>query len=619
MPNLSKDKLKEWGEKLRVGKVKTEQVFKELDLYRRYYVGDQDILGEGDGWHKTILNMVFANISTILPSIIFRNPRIYVTAKRKPSQQLDTVAGASILEIILNYFFEELNLKREIERSVFDALQGHSGIIQVGYTLKTEKIADGENLIVNELIKSESPFGVRVPPKNLNVDPEGTDHLLNDCEWISFKKIRKLDDLKRDPNFKNIKNLKTNTSSTVKDFDKGHDTFGENDHFIKGLWKRIEYEEIWDKRTKRIISLVMNGMQTTEIRNDPWPQDLEGFPIEIIYFNENPDNQTPLADISIYKRQQDELNKMKSLQVTQIENISGQKYASQDGTFTNRTEQHKLLTGPPGTIIRTQGDPAKAIFPLTTKAVSQDILTIINQLKNDISFLASTADFERGGPLRGVNTATEATLVNQGISIQRDARQGIVENFTVRIMKKLAQILQQTLAKRDFVLTDEQFQQAQAKIPQKIEKIVGIDGGEKLLPWIMASKKDIQGEYNFKIEVGSMVPVNKQTRKQNALELMQILVQNPFIDPIEALKRIFEVFEVRDFEKLLLDPQKVMQQQRQAAEAESQAQAAEVEGKRKTDIIKTQMKSRTALDIQNKKSQTTLLAELIKGDKGSGK
>lgn len=619
--NLTKDELKEWHEKIRVSRAKFEPISKDYDTYHNYYVGKHDVLGKTDiEGYQVIVNMVYANISTILPSIVFNNPRIYITAKKSPTKEFDTVRGASFAEILINYYYEELNIKREVRRCVFDALLCHWGVMQVGFTTKTEKVEGDEDLIINELIQSESPFAVRVSPKDLLVDSEGKDHLLNDAEWISFRRVKKLDDLKRDPSFKNTKNLKSNTK-TDRDFDRDFgkiEQHGNSD--IKGIWDRVEYEEVWDKRKKRVYGIVSNqDFTSTEIYNKRWPQELEGFPVETIYFNENPDEQFPLPDIKIYKRQQDELNILKSLQLIHINNLSKQMYTSPAGAF-DMSELEHVLVGQTGGVAISKTHHENPLNPIKRGSVAQDLLMAIRDTQNNISFLSSTADFERGGPLKGTNTATEAALQQQGITIQRDDRQQTVEDFNVRIVRKMFQILQQAMPRQEISLNNEQFENAQTSIPQDLIKIVGQEGMQQLLPWINASKEDIKGEYNFRIEVGSMIPVNKQSRKQDIVQLIDILQQyGTLFAPREVIKRAAEVFEERDIEKLLKPEQQVQQEQQQAKQAAQAAQEAETMPKLKVDMAKTQMKSQTAVQVQGQKSEGDLRVALINALSGGSK
>ena len=215
-----KQDLSNWKQRLNVSHRLYADVKKKNDVFKKYYQGEQ---WEGfdtsflDGFIDLVVdNVVFSNIRAIVPRINFKNPRIFISPKKKPyrgegGKIFDTVSAAMMKEILLNYYYKELQIIRETRRCLYDALLGHWGIMELGFTLKTEKIKDKKLLIVDELIKSESPFVKRRSPDDFRTDVEGTDHLLSDRRWIALKWIKELQDIKDDDSFENKANLKTST------------------------------------------------------------------------------------------------------------------------------------------------------------------------------------------------------------------------------------------------------------------------------------------------------------------------------------------------------------------------------------------------------------------------
>ena len=633
---LDRDNPKFWREQIRIANIKAEPQERKILKYRDYWNGFQHPLNsEGDSMldNDTIVNMVYTNISTILPSIIFRNPRLYVSARKKPVEGKDTVAAALTLESLLNYYYEELKIKREITRCLMDSLLGPWGIMEVGYTLSTEKIKGGKELIVDELIKEDSVFVKRVSPLFFRADPVAIDHQLNDASWIAFKWVRELEDVQNDPSLKNTKDLKSNTVidmdfKDTKRFRRSKDSKrslepNRDEEGVAGVWNRVEGWDIWDKKTKRIRTIVFSSSKQEKfLRDSPWPntmKDIEGFPVELIYFNENPDEQFPLPDIQTYINEQDELNQISSLQLEHIKKLAERKFLMREGAL-EMSEQLKLTKGGSGTISETSMDPKDAIFPVQTPGVSQDLYVLRRQLMNDILRVSSVQETDRGGR-SNFGTATEAALAAQGSTLLREGRQSVVENFTVRIMKKVGQVLQQTLDKRDFRLNRDAGIELSAQIPEKLTKIEGRDAAN-LLFWLSAGKEDIQGEFDFTMEVGSMRPVNKETRKQDMLQLLQILAQSGNL-PDEVYSRIFEAFEIRDAEKLISSIRELQQQQQQAAEKQQllalQAQQAERQQKSQVDLTKTQMKTDTAKNVQSQKNIGALGVAMATLNKGGGR
>ena len=553
--------------------------------------------------------MVFSNIRTILPNINFRNPKLYVQAKKKPYRDksggyFDTIGASIILEMLLNYYYKELNFKRQIDKALMDALIGPWGIVHIGYTTKTEKVKDGDLLEINEIIKEESPFAVRISPLDFRVDPEAKDSHLEDASWDAVKWVKSLDDIKRSDKYKNTAKLKSNfkvdTSFEGSVKSPGDDKFQDSSN-----WDRVAGWDIWDKKTSRLITLVETHDKF--LYEDDWPLVYEGFPQEILYFNENPDEMYPVSDIEIYQSEQDELNRIRSLQLEHIKKISQRKYISQQNMLSEE-EKRKITHGPSGTIAESTGDPERALIPIKDASVSQDIYLIARMLKEDIREESGIPQFEQGIAEK-FDTATEPALMAQATQTRKTERLSIVENFVVRIMRKFAQVLQQTMSEQNVPLTINQFKEFQTSIPHKLSKISGPEA-EILLPWFTVNKDDIAGEYDFDIEVGSMQPVNQEQRKRDASMMYQMFSQDPYFDPVAIRKKVLEAFEIRDLE--LKDAKTVQEEQIQMAQLAHQAEIDKGQPKIQADLAKTKMKTQSASQQTDAKTQTSLKQEQMK-------
>lgn len=598
--SLDTKELNRWKDRIVISNRKFKaQAEDNIKKWRDYYRGHQwndTVMGYND---RTVDNMVFSNIKTIMPSINFNNPRIYAQAKKKPYRVadglFDTIAAGALYEILLNYYYKELEIKRQVDKALLDALIGPWGIIQIGYTLETEKIQDNKLLESNELIKGDSCFVVRRSPLDFRVDPEAKDSHLYDANWIAFRWVKSLEDVKSNSSYKNTKDLKSNVKAET-DFHKkteGGLKTSDNDSLKDASdWERVEGWDIWDKRSNKLITVVTS--HDKELQNIDWPLDYDGgFPVEVLYFNENPDELFPISDVDIYMAAQDELNRLRSLHLDHVRRISQSKYITRENAFTSE-ELYKLKHGPSGTIAESKMAVSDSIVPLKDAGTSQDVYMAIRMLKEDIREGGRVSQFEKGIAQK-FDTATEPNLIAQAIGIQREERSAILGDFIKHVVRKLGKVLQQTMGEKEINLSTEQFQQAQQYAPGKLEKIIGPDGMQVIMPWLTMSKEDIQGEYEFDIEIGSLQPVNKEIRKRDAIELYNLLSENPYVDPYEGTKEVLEAFERKDTERLLKDPQAVAQEQQASSEAALQAEIAKDAPKREVDMAKTTMKSKVTL------------------------
>ena len=614
--NKKGNDLKDWKlRKATADKDFKDKAEKQIKRYRDYYRNEQWTEGTSGRYRDhLVVNMVYSNIKTIMPSINLRRPQFFVGAKKKPyqlpgGQVFDTNMGANAVEIAVNHYFNEIKMKKQADKVLLDALLGPWGVMQFGYTMKTEKIQNGKLIETNELMGADAPFAIRRSPLDLRVDSMAVDHELGDASWIALRWVKPLSHVKANPKNKNTSGLKANWSmvkeverkqilATVSPADGSHES-GNVFDMVEGWW-------IWDKENGRLLSMVEGHDKF--LRDEDWPLEYENFPVETLFFNENPDELYPVSDVEIYIHEQDELNRLRSLALTHTQNISERKYLYRENAFEEQDLEH-LLHGGDGATASTKTDPTTALWPVRDAQVSQDIYINARQVQEDIRMESGIGGFEQGG-VRNFDTATEPALIQQGINIRRDERTGLLEDFYVRGAKQIAQILQQTLRKTSVPLDENAFRSAQERSPELLEKIAGAEGATILRPWLNMSKEDIQGEFEFTIEVGSTKPINQEQRKADAVGGKQLLGQSPNIDQWEMDKRVLEAFEAKDIDRLLKPKEQVAQEQQAQMRAALQAEIAKDQPKRDTDMAKTQAKTESSERISQGKNRVSLLTAL---------
>lgn len=625
-----KNDLSNWKAKLGASHKRYKAMEKKIDRYRRYYRNNQGYSNElgtisYPGYREPVIdNVIFSNIRTIVPRLVTRNPKIYVSPKKRPYQTkkgiFNTLQGAALWEVLLNYFYEELKIRREVRKCIYDMLLGYWGIAELGYMVKTDKIRGEELLDVDEILKEDSAFVKRRSPCDFRFDVEATDHLLDDGEWIAFKWVKDIEDIKKNPRFSNTRGLKSNfTVKTDYDKSKSMRYYSGEDH---DLWERVLGWTVWNKKLHKRYDIVEEHDKF--LSNEDWPLDLEGFPCEILYINENPDDALPLPDLDVYIDSQDELNKMASLMLSHAKKISNRKYVSRVNAFTPE-EKDKLEMGEDGLIVESSVNPESALVPIKDITISQDLYLVRNQIKRSIMESQGISPGEKG-QIEKFDTATEPALLNIGSQTIRDDQRSLVEDFNRRIVKKMAQIISQTLGDNETMeipLDNEQFERMQDEASDKLSKIVGQDDKIIILPWLELSKEDIQGEYDFDIEVGSTAPVNDDMRKRDAVALANILGNDPYIRGRQARRELLEAFKHPDPDKLLKTDEEVARDQASTAQAAQAGEVFERKSKDSTDILKTKLKTASAeriadkkAGIETKKTSANLLAAMLKGKNG---
>ena len=156
----------------------------------------------GGGW-DIVLNEVFPVIQNNLPSIFFRNPRVflkpknrtYIAKRRDPvtgrmvDTQIDSQKSASTQEAIVNYQLLEIKYKQETRKVLLDALLFPHGIMWHGY--KGDFGMTEESSIH---IKNERVFAKRISPMRFIKDPSVTFTDMDEGRWIGRTIDMRLED-----------------------------------------------------------------------------------------------------------------------------------------------------------------------------------------------------------------------------------------------------------------------------------------------------------------------------------------------------------------------------------------------------------------------------------------
>ncbi len=641
--SLSQDDYKDWEIELETAiGVHKKEIARPLKRYRDFYNGKQWDDDARDLFNDEVVdNMVFSVISTIKPSIDITNPKIFVSPRKSSflvnGEKIDGSIGAARVQVLSEFLYSELNVEREIDKCRTDSLLGHRGIIFTGFEVKTKLVKDddlelgGADDPFIELIESESIFVKRISEMDLVYDIRTKEHDFEDSDWIAIRWVERLKDLQDDKSLKNTKDLVANgvidsidknTSDTI--FTRFKREAGGDNVAKKGsVWDAVEGWDVWDKKNQKLIKIVLD--HDKELLYKDWPISYgKEFPIDVLYYNYNPDKSVPLSDTKTYIVKQEFLNKFESKLLDSVKRMSDIKYAYNSKKLPNRQVVDRWAKAPSGNAIPVKGPPADAIMTIDSKAVSADLYRTIQLIKQDIFTQLGIAQFESGGADK-LETADEGRRIGQATAQRRENRSEVVRDFISRVMGKLLSVAQQVLPDGEEIpLNDGQFASLANNASSTLARrdTGRVENGGKiveLLPFMKIDRKLIGGKYSFKIEVGSTSPTNEHTERESGANLFKLAQENPLIDKVEATKIILEKTGFGEhIDRLMRDPKQVAQESQQASQAAQEAALAEPRLKTSTDLEKTKMKSAVAIKTAQIKSgddSESKLIDQIEGDK----
>ena len=602
MPN-NKKKYEADLERLSKAKNKHEkEINKPLKQWREYYRGQQwQIDGKSRYNDQTVDNIVYGIVSTFVSSLHLGDIRVSVKAKTSMvtinNKRVDASLGAMRHEVLSKFLYDELEVEDTLEKVLVDAFLGHRGIVMSGYEAKTQEVED-EDADIAEILESQSLFVDRVSPHDFFTDIDANDPDLKGDKRCYHRWVKTVDEVKKEYN----KTVKPNGQLDRQDdhlsFHNDLDRMATGDN--SDVWGRVEGFDIWDIEDQEVRTIVQG--EDDYIKKKPWPVNYpkNKFPFDILWFNYNPDESTPLADTSLYKTTQDAINIIHSKINDHLRKLSDQKYGYNKNKV-NTEDFEQWAKGGSGSGLPCKGDPDTAVKALNEGGVSQDLYINAQQAKNDVNGMLGLSSFETGGT-PDFNSAEEAKGDQAGVATKRVFRQKKYKKYVKNIVVKLGFIAAQVLPETEVPLDNDQFEQLTKTKPELLENRqtgqTDEDGNPliEVFPFTKIDKELLTGDFLYNVMIIPTGPESEAQRRQDAELLYQKALTDPMINKVEALNNWFEVFGFNHLKtRLIRDPQEVAKEQAAAQKAQIEAQIAIDSPKRETDLKKTEMKTKAQL------------------------
>lgn len=480
-----------------------------------------------DGEELVTVNLVFPNKEIEKPSIFFRNPRIFV----KPTQEefimsdgkkLDGERAAGLIEAAANYIASTKKLVREVKDVRDDALKLTYGILETGYKGEIRVSEDGDDYVFNEEI-----FFKRISPYRFLVDVDSLDcRTFKDAKWVAKEVVMTFEDFEEDDYFENKEDISLEGLEEAEDAEiiteeateELMETVGK-EYLESGAYQKIKLIIMWIKPSRaerkilkkgetggKIIIFSMNGDLPHKVL--PWPYKIDKFPFRGLGFYRDNEKFYPISDIAQYKQQLDEINRLRTAQLKNVEAYGKRKILVDKTLFDSEEEYNKFVNGELGGItgvnIGGSEDIRKRIFVVQFGSSPNEIYTLDRKCNQDADKISGQSDLSRGMALSGVDTASEVKEISAHGSARSIEKKADMEEFYGDISRYMIQLIKQYWK------------------PETMVRRLGITDPE----WTENfSKEDIDIEDDVEIDIGEMVPVNEIMRQQQALKRLELLIK----------------------------------------------------------------------------------------------
>lgn len=483
------------------------------------------------------VNMIFAIVRAMIPQVYFRDPRIHVTSLI-PGYEMH----AKVVEAVDNLLIKEMDMKKQLKRIALDAAIQGSAVGWSGYDSEygfdktklnpmtgdstlTQYDSKGYKIEYNSYVNPGMPWFQRGDLVNA-ILPWGTMDV-NNAEWTAMRVMRPLRDVISDSKYKNTAGLKPSGRTNV-------GTYSEDEQMYNRLYSQTEWVEMFQIRDMKTGQLIVINMDHDKfLRESADEMQEDGAPMHWFTFNDDPTYPWGIPDARIIEPQQLELNESRKLAMYH-RRIAISKFLYKKGSITKQ-EIEKMLDEDVGAAVGVEFSEGSIDQVVKEFSISMppELIQFAEVCRQDIRELTGFSRNQMGQMDSSRTTATEARIVQGAHEIRIDERRDQMADYLEAVMRKTNRTVFKFWGS---------------------ERVVQIVGPNGLPGWIKYNGPELKSEYGLRIDPNNGTPTTGETRKADAMQLLQnwgAISQNP--PPPELTKFIFSNFEGINQDKLSLE------------------------------------------------------------------
>lgn len=550
------EEVDKWTSRIVVAKRAHQENFKDrAERNIDYYLGVQFPNDEGGGHeaeHSRVpLNFIASVVDSLVPAVYTRNPKALVRPKTpdkgNPEANKATRRYARMFQALLNKTMDEIGLKRTMKKVIKDGTLTGRGFVKIGYSAQFGKREGKKYSFLSVLkkipgvpsdanmedtyVKKNRVWAERVSPFKFFYDIDAQD--LDHAAWCVQEIVLPMHRVVNNPIYKSIRKQLKPSSTVSKDLTKGMwedvNEDSEPDEFPRDV-QRITLYEIWDKESRRVRVIAKGNEDLGFLRDDPWPfKGLEGFPFREYMSINVPDSQWATSEVDRIIEGQDEFNIIREMQFKHTRRAMGgwitEKGNLEDQDLAAWREQEIMETF----LVR----DVNKIKSLVPPSMPTDYFSFAQELKKDLAENSKLPSWKRAGEKIGARSATEVNEIAQGIDVITNEKVDVTQDFTIDVLKGLAQLMQEFYT---------------------LVQVVPVVG-EMGIEWKKFTPAEIKEELEIKIIPYSAVPINPNQELAHYREFLGVMIQAAQsgvpVNMVSFLQKFAQKLQIDDFDEFL--------------------------------------------------------------------
>jgi hypothetical protein len=453
---------------------------------------------------QLLVNIAFATINIIVPSVAVSHPKIVVNARRPEDGD-----KAIVTEAIVNYWWRHYDCQKEFKRAVKDMMIVGHGWLKTGYRyVEEEQVAaqtfdssddvagmESESAAESQLIiKEDRPFVERVSPFDVFVDPDATS--MEDARWIAQRIRRPLEDVKRDKRYNSTARAEAAPSHYTKwglDSMRPRRSESAEDAYVE-VWEWYDIE-------RGTIAVFCDGSDKFLVSPKEIPFAF-GHPFVMLRNYEIPEFFYPMGELEAIEPLQHELNETRTQMMNHRKRYSRKWLYKEsafdaDGRSALESDEDNVMVP-----VISEDGIGNVVAPMPAVINPPEFYNQSELISGDITRVSGVSEYQQGAMPEIRRTATEAAIMQDASNARASDKLAIIERGIGECGRRLVMLAQQYMTG---------------------EQAVRIIGSEASPLWLTFDRDYIQGEFDYEVEGGSTTPLNESFRRQRALQIVDAM------------------------------------------------------------------------------------------------
>jgi hypothetical protein len=477
------------------------------------------------------INMVLPHLNIIIASIVSRDPRpVAVPYAGGEVAEL----SAKVAESVGYYYWLRTGATSVMRDMAQDLVVLGNGFCKVGWThIESERDKDQltYDLELADVIEAESmlaqaegraelaPFDelaeyVPVTEKIVDEDEPFVEYVspydiffpsnarrIEDCRWIAQRIVLPVDEVKANPMLKNTDDLVTDGS------DNRQSELGSqfsNERYAQQVFESATIYEFYDMRTRQLKVFQLGAEKPLFEGDIPFSHRFSPY-VHMSNYKDGGNEIWAFGDLENIASLQEKLNEVFTEQVDNMRR-SGNKYLTVRGALSSDARD-RLESNEPDVVVEVDlpatGQPlSDVIVPVPRASLPSDIYAAQGKMEDAMRQVLGINDFQAGGVGADRMAAYTAAVVDGVATLRAKDKVASVEKAAGRVFNIIIRLCQE-------FMTD-----------SKPVRILGPNGAM----WADVDAEMLYGEYDMRVEGGSLEAANPATRQGRAIELLNMVV-----------------------------------------------------------------------------------------------